>query len=383
MQLSGSIQASTQAPGQTTGVAGTTRHYIHEYVAIESQENVNFAFWWSYMEISILLMFTQAICDGQWNLYLYALSEMVPYIASVDRYQEKSIKARTRKKRSKRSRPIRHVIENRDVPLPKKWTNFLALPENKADLAHFLSAQHISCNYTNIEVVAAGGFEDKREVISTNPSTDVTPLQASHEEADTRMVLHAVNSSFDTVVLLAWDTDVFLLLIHHFENMQCTNLWMVAGTSKRRKFVPIHTLCDQLPPMLRSNLFAFHALAGCDVTSYLANNSKRAGWKVFTSHAELLSELGKVPLTENAVHSAEEFVVKLYRVGSQVTSVDSARHALFAKAKQNRVMHSNSTSCGHTTKQPYGRMPTMLKWNFLHQMTQDGNLMLEENWPPF
>ncbi|MGH0124240.1 UNVERIFIED_CONTAM: hypothetical protein FKN15_053502 [Acipenser sinensis] len=61
---------------------GTTQHYIREFVDIESQENVNFAFWWSYMEmISTLHMFTRAICDGQWDLYLYALSEMVPHIA--------------------------------------------------------------------------------------------------------------------------------------------------------------------------------------------------------------------------------------------------------------------------------------------------------------
>lgn len=115
---------------------------------------------------------------------------------------------------------------------------------------------------------------------------------------------------------------------------------MTAGTSKRRKFVPIHT-CDQLSPMLKSNLLAFHALTGCDATSYLAK-SKRAGWNVFASHAELLSELGKFPLTENAVHSAEEFVVKLYRVGSQVTSVDSVCHTVCQdKKKKNRISAPN------------------------------------------
>ncbi|RXM34949.1 hypothetical protein EOD39_13552 [Acipenser ruthenus] len=69
-------------PNLLPGPMGTTQHYIREFVDIESLENVNFAFWWSYMEmISTLLMFKRAICDGQWDLYLCTLSEMVPHIA--------------------------------------------------------------------------------------------------------------------------------------------------------------------------------------------------------------------------------------------------------------------------------------------------------------
>ena len=52
-----------------------------------------------------------------------------------DRYRQLSIKASTRLRQTKTSRPIRRVIESGLVPLPKCWSNFLALPENKADLA--------------------------------------------------------------------------------------------------------------------------------------------------------------------------------------------------------------------------------------------------------
>ena len=52
-----------------------------------------------------------------------------------DRYYKVSIKSGTRKRRAGSCRPIRRVIENRDVPLPLDWNNFLALGENKADLA--------------------------------------------------------------------------------------------------------------------------------------------------------------------------------------------------------------------------------------------------------
>ena len=58
-----------------------------------------------------------------------------------DRYRQLSIKASTRLRQKKTSGPIRRVIESGLVPLPKCWSNFLALPENKADLARFLSEE--------------------------------------------------------------------------------------------------------------------------------------------------------------------------------------------------------------------------------------------------
>ena len=44
------------------------------------------------------------------------------------------------------------------------------------------------------EIVSAGGYIDELEVSSSNPNTNIEGLQSNHEEADTRLVLHAVNS---------------------------------------------------------------------------------------------------------------------------------------------------------------------------------------------
>ena len=56
-----------------------------------------------------------------------------------DRYRETSIKCATRKKRSPGHAPIRRIIEDGSVPLPKSWSSFVALDDNEADLARFLS----------------------------------------------------------------------------------------------------------------------------------------------------------------------------------------------------------------------------------------------------
>ena len=58
-----------------------------------------------------------------------------------DRYRDETIKGTTRTRRSKTARPIRRLVEGRDVSLPKNWSNILSLAENKADLAHCLSVE--------------------------------------------------------------------------------------------------------------------------------------------------------------------------------------------------------------------------------------------------
>ena len=44
-----------------------------------------------------------------------------------DRYRNETSKGTTRTRRSKAARPIRRLVEGRDVPLPKNWSNCLEL----------------------------------------------------------------------------------------------------------------------------------------------------------------------------------------------------------------------------------------------------------------
>lgn len=52
---------------------------------VTSNENPNFKFWWSYMEmVEILLMFTRAQREGNWNLHLHSFQRMIPYFMIYD-----------------------------------------------------------------------------------------------------------------------------------------------------------------------------------------------------------------------------------------------------------------------------------------------------------
>ena len=63
-------------------------------------------------------------------------------------------------------RPHAHsrVLEDGTVPLLMLWSNFLALDENKADLAHFLSEKILAGAPVSKIILVSGGFHDEDTV---------------------------------------------------------------------------------------------------------------------------------------------------------------------------------------------------------------------------
>ena len=258
-----------------------------------------------------------------------------------DRYRDETIKGTIRTWRSKTARPIRRLVEGRDVPLPKNWSNCLSLADNKADLAHFSTEELCSQASVDKEIGVAGGFRDELEVRSSTGATDLGPLKSTHEESDTRLALYAVHSQFHTVVVSSGDTDVLLLLVSHFQRMQYQHLWMTSGTSKKRRYIPIDAVFNELPSGSASSLLAFHALTGCDTTAYIANHTKRSSWKIFKEHHGLLKNLDIGELTDDTIQSSETFVCRIYNV-HRTDSIDAARHVLFSKTGKPEAMAPKS-----------------------------------------
>ena len=84
-------------------------------------------------------------------------------------------------------------IENKDVHLPVNWKQFVDLPENKQDLDNFLRIELIDRAKSSLqgsEIVTSGGLHE-RTAAESSLGTDVSSLKSNHDEADTRIVLHA------------------------------------------------------------------------------------------------------------------------------------------------------------------------------------------------
>ena len=115
--------------------------------------------------------------------------------------------------------------------------------DNKNELFAFLADE---C--TKIAV------EDGKLVISTN-GTDIMDTgevqnrnsiaPCSHEEADTRLILHAAHvgkSEMKKVMIKTVDTDVVVLAISFFSECSLDELWVEFGSGKYHRYISIHVL---------------------------------------------------------------------------------------------------------------------------------------------
>ncbi len=215
-----------------------------------------------------------------------------------DRYLgQQSIKASTRSKRTSKRRPIRKLIDSPDVPLPEVWDQYIALGQNKADLAEYLSTELIQRADTltdgGCEVVAGGGFPNPDNARSN--IRDVKHLSVNHEEADTRMIVHAMDAvklGYKRLLVMCRDTDVLLLLLYHLGALS-VETWMISGTAKQRKCFPVHEIASHLDPAVIHNILGFHALTGCDTTSSFHGIGKMSCWKKYSECPELLEAVGR------------------------------------------------------------------------------------------
>ena len=70
-------------------------------------------------------------------------------------------------------------------------------------------------------MVVSGGFEEEDTVQCNQAELDISNLRALHEEADTRIVLHASHcankSGAVNIIASARDTDVLILLLAHVD----------------------------------------------------------------------------------------------------------------------------------------------------------------------
>ena len=141
-------------------------------------------------------------------------------------YFDDSLKGETRKKRGSGTR--RKVTENSRPP--KSWNTFLRCDENKTELFAFLADRIVAVN-SNTHVVVT-----KNEDVLSNKAFDTEPLApCNHEEADTRMFLHAKDAAINgskSIMLISSDTDVVVIGVAVFSELNIDTLWIVFGKSR-------------------------------------------------------------------------------------------------------------------------------------------------------
>ncbi len=110
------------------------------------------------------------------------------------------------------------------------------------------------------------------------------PLEpCSHEEFDTRCILHAANASQEghtRILIHANDTDVLVVCIAFFHALSLDELWIAFAQGKHRRYVPVHAICEHFADReMMTALPISHALTGSDTTSFLAGIGKKTAFQ--------------------------------------------------------------------------------------------------------
>ena len=177
-------------------------------------------------------------------------------------------------------------------------------------------------------------------VLSSANRVEMNTLEpCSHEEADTRLMVHALDATLcghRRIQIRSNDTDVVVLAISVASSISVDELWIAYGTGKHLRNIPAHSIAASLGREKASALPMFHSITGCDTVSFFGGRGKKTAWDVWNVFPELtpvLEALAASPedINEECMAIIEMFVVLLYDRTSSLKSVNEVRQELFSK----------------------------------------------------
>ena len=166
-----------------------------------------------------------------------------------------------------------------------------------------------------------------------------------HEEADTRICVHARDAAIEgskALAIKANDTDIVVIAVSVLPQLQeigVETLWTAFGHGVGMKWIPIHELLTAIGPERANGIMYFHAFTGCDVVSACRGKGKKSAWQtwdIFDEVAETFSKLSHFPteVTDTDLKTLERCVGLIYYRSNAATGVDEARLHMFARKQR-------------------------------------------------
>jgi hypothetical protein len=282
---------------------------------------------------------------GEFALKMFHSLPKAPLIHFVtDTYRQNSIKEQERQRRSAGVSVVEYESITSQTKMPRDFKCFLHSSRSKTQLIHFILNEWKTPQYAKL-------FQQRRILFASDLSCvslqsqdgmSVTmveePLYATNqEEADTRLILHAVLASQEVaegvkLVVRSPDTDVLILLISHCHRIKRETLFET-GTGNNRRILNVNHIAHTVGPDLAEALPAFHAFTGCDTTSSFVRKGKRGPYKLLSTNENFISLFKDFGSTMNWMNSAnwnklQQFVCSMY-VRPNYNDTNVLRYDLF------------------------------------------------------
>jgi len=267
-----------------------------------------------------------------------------------DVYRETSIKDAERCNRGASTAiQFRSIAPGHNI---QQWRKLLCSSSNKASLIKFLveewkepkSREKLKEKllYVTCEEVCYKLTKDHWE--------EVAELKSTQEEADTRMLLHALHAAeagYKAVVITAEDTDVLVLCLAFNKDIPCP-VYQKCGTQTRTRFLDIDKLARSMGDSVCDALVGLHVFSGCDTVSAFAGRGKMGALKQMKSdktYQEAFSQLGHSwEVSTELFQKLQEVTCHMYVPSTNTTKVNELRHQLFC-ARRGEIESSQLPPC--------------------------------------
>ena len=161
---------------------------------------------------------------------------------------------------------------------PKNWKVFLHVDENKTELFVSLS-EVLACRPQGYDKELYTTHES--DVLRSPAGLDVSNIAlCSHEEADTRLILHAADAVLKghrrvSIRTVDNDTDVLVLAVASFGKIKPDELCVILSTGSHLRCIVIQELVATMDPRYCSSLLMFRAFTGCEMVSSFTSRGKK------------------------------------------------------------------------------------------------------------
>ncbi|KAG1651429.1 hypothetical protein GQR58_027101 [Nymphon striatum] len=276
-----------------------------------------------------------------------------------DLYQDQSIKAAERINRGSKC----GIMFNQIKPghRIKNWKRILASTESKAKLTIFLAENwKEECRRSKLgSIILMVTTGEQCFKITKDEVTEMTELRSTHEEADTRMMIHAKHAAvnFRTVVVISEDTDVFVILLSLHSQIG-TKVLLRRGKKNAMRLIDISRLGTILGKDVCTALIGVHAYTGCDSVSAFAGQGKVKSIRLITKnkeYREMFCDFGKEwHVTEDMFETIQAFTCSLYCLNTSISDVNKLRYEMF-RSRKGDISSGQLPPCKDALKQQTNR----------------------------
>ena len=231
------------------------------------------------------------------NQLLQKCSESEEIHVVFDRYDvELSLKSATRVRRQGGQDPVYYRVTDSThlgkVPMKK----LLSRNKTNMELTEYLARKALD----HAEIIGKGlgaAWATACEATQKN----VTHLPTTQEEADTKIVLHAVDAAAHRATEInihSPDTGVFIPSLRRNPRL-CYETTFITRTGQRHRVIKLQPIVHSLGTHKIAVLPARHALSGADNTGSFAGKGKATGWKTFQEASqEIITALANLGANE-------------------------------------------------------------------------------------